>query len=32
MDAVRAWEFKPTIINGQAVQVIITTSVIFTLD
>jgi protein TonB len=30
--AVRGWEFKPTMVNGQAVQVITTIPVIFTLE
>jgi TonB family protein len=30
--AVRAWEFKPTMVNGQVVQVIMTVPVIFTLE
>jgi TonB family protein len=30
--AVRTWEFKPTMVNGQAVQVITTIPVIFTLE
>jgi len=32
MDAVRTWEFKPTLVNGQAVQVITTIPVNFSLD
>jgi protein TonB len=30
--AVRAWEYKPTIVNGQAVQVITTVPINFSLD
>jgi periplasmic protein TonB len=30
--AVRTWEFKPTLVNGQAVQVITTIPLNFTLD
>jgi len=30
--AVRAWEYKPTLVNGQAVQVILTIPVNFNLD
>ena len=30
--AVRGWEYKPTLINGQAVQVIVTIPVNFNLD
>jgi len=29
MDAVRQWEFSPTLLNGQPVEVIITVSVVF---
>jgi protein TonB len=32
VSAVRAWEFKPTLVNGQAVQVIMTIPVNFTLE
>jgi periplasmic protein TonB len=32
MDAVRTWEFKPTVVNGQTVQVITTIPVNFSLD
>jgi len=32
VDAVRTWEFKPTVVNGQAVQVITTIPVNFSLD
>lgn len=32
IQAVRGWEFKPTVLNGQAVQVITTVPVVFTLD
>jgi periplasmic protein TonB len=30
--SVRSWEFKPTVVNGQAVQVITTIPINFTLD
>lgn len=31
-DAAKQWEFKPTLVNGKATPVIMTTSVIFKLD
>jgi protein TonB len=32
MNAAKEWEFKPTLVNGKATPVIMTTSVIFKLD
>jgi protein TonB len=32
LDAVRQWEFTPTLLNGQAVPVIMTTTINFSLD
>ena len=32
VDAVRQWKFTPTLLNGQAVPVIMTTTVNFTLQ
>jgi protein TonB len=32
IQAVRGWEFKPTMLNGQTVQVITTVPVVFTLE
>jgi protein TonB len=31
-DAVKQWEFKPTMLNGKAIAVIMTTAVNFSLD